>query len=123
MALMFTTPNGQAVSYNTIEEIGPAYFERGERPTRQDGTLMDVVELPDNSGLLFDGYPINVILLGVWYPGQQDALVSLGYTIPPEALTLPIVAQPAPGAGGMDFKTLAIVGGAAYLAYNYFSKR
>ena len=92
MARIEMYPSGTTAG--TVEEVGAA-LENGDIPIRSDGTPYTVTPFKD--GLLLDGYPINVILLGVWYPGQQEALVNAGWTIPAAVLSLPVVAMPEPG--------------------------
>ena len=120
MAMMFKNPAGATTTYNTIEEIGAAIMERNEIPLRQDGTAMTMV--PFNGGILFDGYPLNVPLFGVWYPGQQEALRAAGWEIPAAALSLPIV-DPAPAAGGgFDTKQLLLFAAIGFVLFTGLKK-
>ena len=120
MAMMFRNPAGATRSYSTIEEIGAAVMERNEVPLRQDGTVMTMS--PFNNGILFDGYPLNVPLFGVWYPGQQEALKAAGWEIPAAALSLPVVDPAKQSAGGFDTKQLLLYAAIGYVLFTGLKK-
>ena len=109
MAKIEMYPSGQFAG--TVEEVGAA-LESGNIALRSNGSPYTVTSFED--GLLFDGYPINVILFGTWYTGQQEALIRAGWTIPAAALSLPVTAKPDPAAGGSLQKYL-LYGAGAYL--------
>lgn len=91
-------------AHDTIESLGAA-MAAGEIPIRSDGSPYSVTEYM--GGYLFDGVPINVILFGVWYTGQQEALNQGGQPIPGPTAGLPTVAQPGATAG-LSTTTLAL---------------
>lgn len=113
MNVFFKTLQGAVTGYGSIADIGAA-LQRNETPLRPDGSPYDVRGFM--GGILFDGYPLNVILDGVWYPGQQEALQGAGFSLPAAAVALPVIAQPTPGQGNdlMKYLPYAAAGLALY---------
>lgn len=97
--LAMTLPgSGVHNNYSTIVDVGAA-MQRGEIPIRADGSPFQVTDFM--GGVLLDGYPLNVVLYGVWYPGQQEVLQQAGYAIPLQAAAIPITDPiPEPGQAG-----------------------
>lgn len=118
-SILFKLNDGSTISGGTVAEVGAIMQRRDVAPMHQDGTPIAVTEF--GGGVLFDGYPLNLLLDGVWYPGQQEALKAAGWTIPAQALTLPVV-DPAAQSSGFDMQSILKWGVIAAAGYYMFNK-
>jgi hypothetical protein len=89
--------SGVVYPFTDPAQLNDAIVNHQFVPVRSDGTAYRVQIF--EGGYLFDGMPLNVIMDGFWYAGQQEALASYwtAGTIPTPssaALSLPVEAMP-----------------------------
>lgn len=114
--LTLNPQNGLVTRHSALDTLAVALnMIPPEIPVREDQTPYQVT--PFMGGVLFDGLPLNVILNGVWYQGQQEALQpewAAGRVAMPAAqyMGLPIVPLPDQfqPAASSNLMTYAIVG-------------
>lgn len=90
--------SGVVYPFVDMGQLNDAIVNHQFIPVRSDGTPYRVQMF--EGGYLFDGMPLNVIMYGVWYAGQQEALAPYwaNGTIPqpaPVVVALPVQAMPA----------------------------